>query len=86
MTAVSTDVMHPFFQWLLAMLQWLPGLDQIQFVKMRRWVFESFSLDMKKKGNVVTLGGIQKQATNGLLPEEHLSASKKMSLLRGWKT
>ncbi len=85
MTAVSTDVMHPFFQWLLAMLQWLPGLDQIQFVKMRRWVFESFSLDMKKKGNVVTLGGIQKQATNGLLPEEHLSASKKMSLLRGWK-
>lgn len=48
-------------------------------------MFESFSLDMKKKGNVVTLGGIQKQATNGLLPEEHLSASKKMSLLRGWK-
>ncbi len=85
MTAVSTEKMHPFFQWLLAVLQWLPGLDQIQFVKKKEWVFESFSLDMKKKGNVVTLGGIQKQVTNGLLPEENLSGSRKASLFRIWK-
>ena len=85
MTAVSPETMHPFFQWLLAVLQWLPGLDQIQFVKKKEWVFESFSLDMKKKGNVVTLGGTQKQITNGLLPENNLAVNRKTSLFRGWK-
>ncbi|MDZ7666877.1 MAG: hypothetical protein U5K27_16405 [Desulfotignum sp.] len=69
--------MHRFFQWILAVLQWLPGLDQIRFVKKNEWVFESFSLDMTRKGNVVTLGGIQKQVTNGLLPEEHLIRGRK---------
>lgn len=85
MTAASPDTMHPFFQWVLAVLQWLPGLDQIQFVKKKQWVFDSFSLDMKKKGNVVTLGGTQKRITNGLLPENNLSGSRKASLFRGWK-
>ncbi len=85
LTAVSIETMHPFFQWLLAVLQWLPGLDQIRFVKKQAWVFDSFSLDMTKKGNVVTLGGTQKQITNGLLPENNLSGSGKASLFRGWK-
>nr|WP_236609911.1 hypothetical protein [Desulfotignum phosphitoxidans] len=85
MTAVSTEKMHRFFQWILSVLQWLPGLDQIRFVKKKEWVFESFSLDMKKKGNVVTLGGMQKQNTNGLLPEEDLSGIRKTSLFRIWK-
>jgi hypothetical protein len=85
LTAVSFETMHPFFQWLLAVLQWLPGLDQIRFVKKQAWVFDSFSLDMTQKGNVVTLGGTQKQITNGLLPENNLSGSRKASLFRGWK-
>ncbi|MEX1314443.1 MAG: hypothetical protein AB1Z38_09705 [Desulfotignum sp.] len=85
MTAVSTEKMHRFFQFILAVLQWLPGLDQIQFVKKKAWIFESFSLDMKKKGNVVTLGGRQKKDTNHLLPEEHLSGSRKASLFKIWK-
>ncbi len=85
MTAVSTEKMHRFFQWLLAILQWLPGLDQIRFVKKKEWLFESFSLDMKKKGNVVTLGGIQKQNTNDLFPEENLHGSRKTSVFRIWK-
>jgi hypothetical protein len=85
MTAVSTEKMHRFFQWILSVLQWLPGLDQIRFVKKKEWVFDSFSLDMKKKGNVVTLGGMQKQNTNGLLPEEDLSGIRKTSLFRIWK-
>jgi hypothetical protein len=85
MTAASPDTMHPFFQWLLAVLQWLPGLDQIQFVKKKAWVFESFSLDMKKKGNVVTLGGTPKQITNGFLPEENLSGRRKIPIFRRWK-
>ncbi|MDT8378443.1 MAG: hypothetical protein RQ739_06080 [Desulfotignum sp.] len=85
MTAVSTETMHPFFQWLLAVLQWLPGLDQIRFVKKQAWVFDSFSLDMTKKGNVVTLGGVQKQNSNDFLPEKNLSTSRKTSLFRAWK-
>jgi len=85
MTAVSTEKMHRVFQWIRAVLQWLPGLDQIQFVKKKEWVFESFSLDMTKKGNVVTLGGRQKKDTNDLLPEEHLPRGRKAFLFRLWK-
>jgi hypothetical protein len=85
MTAVSTEKMHLFFQWLLAVLQWLPGLDQIRFVKKQAWVFDSFSLDMTKKGNVVTLGGMQKQNSNGFLPEDNLSGRPRIPLLRRWK-
>ena len=85
MTAVSTEKMHRFFRWILVILQWLPGLDQIQFVKKKDWVFESYSLDIKKKGNVVTLGGMQKRVRNGLLPEENLSDSRKIPLVRMWR-
>jgi hypothetical protein len=85
MTAVSTEKMYPFFRWLLAVLQWLPGLDQIRFVKKQAWVFESFSLDMKKKGNVITLGGMQKQNTNGFLPENNLPGIRKTAPLKTWK-
>ncbi|MFU8769342.1 MAG: hypothetical protein ACNA7H_06355, partial [Desulfotignum sp.] len=85
MTAVSTEKMHPFFQWLLVMLQWLPGLDQIRFVKKQAWVFDSFSLDMKKKGNVVTLGGMQKKSSNGLMPEYKLSGIQKTPPVKTWK-
>jgi hypothetical protein len=40
---------------------------------------------MKKTGNVATLGGTQKQITNGLVPEAHLSVRRKTTLLKGWK-
>jgi hypothetical protein len=85
LTAVSTERMHPFFKWILAALQWLPGLDQIRFVKKKEWVFESFSLDMKKKGNVVTLGGMPRQNRNGLLSDQDLSVKWKDMLRNSWK-
>jgi hypothetical protein len=83
MTAFSTAQMNPVFQWILAFLQWLPGLDQIRFVKKKEWVFESFVLDMKKKGNIVTLGGMQKQNRNCLGLD--LSNTKKTGIETSWK-
>ena len=85
MTAVPAERMHPFFKWLLAALQWLPGLDQIRLVQKKEWVFDSFSLDMKKKGNVVTLGGMYRQNRNGLVPDEDLPGTRKASLFKSWK-
>jgi hypothetical protein len=84
MTAFSTAHMNRVFQWMLAVLQWLPGLDQIRFVKKKEWVFESFVLDMKKKGNIVTLGGMQKRNRNGLGLD--LSKTKKTGMEKSWKT
>lgn len=83
MTALSRENMYPVFTWLLAVLQWLPGLDQIMFVKKKEWVFESFVLDMKKKGNIVTLGGIQRRIRNNL--GLALSDAEKKDIQISWK-
>jgi len=80
MTAFSKSNMHPAFKWVMSALRWLPCLDHIMIVKKREWQFESFSLDMKKEGNIVTLGGIQKENTNNLgidLPDNKKTRSKK---------
>ncbi len=83
MTAFSRENMHPFFTWTLAVLKWLPGLDQIMFVKKKEWVFESFVLDMKKKGNIVTLGGIQRRIRNGIGLD--LSSPRKKDIQKSWE-
>ena len=80
MTAFSKSNMHPAFKWVMTALRWLPGFDHIMIVKKRVWKFESFFLDMKKKGNIVTLGGIQKEITNNLgidLPDNKKTRSQK---------
>lgn len=83
MTAFSREDMHPLFTWILAVLKWLPGLDQIMFVKKKEWVFESFVLDMKKKGNIVTLGGMRRQIRNDLGFD--LSSPRKKDIRKSWK-
>ena len=84
MTAFSREDMHTLFTWMLAVLKWLPGLDQIMFVKKKEWVFESFVLDMKKKGNIVTLGGMRRQIRNDLSLD--LSDSSKKGIQKSWET
>jgi hypothetical protein len=83
MWAFSEDRLNKVLKWMLKVLRWLPGLDQIMFVKKKEWVFESFSLDMKKKGNIVTLGGIQKECKNGLALE--FQAGQKSHPQKSWK-
>ncbi len=83
MWSFSEDSLNPVLKWMLTVLRWLPGLDQIMFVKKKEWVFESFFLDMKKKGNIVTLGGIQKDCKNGLALE--LPAGQKPHTQKSWK-
>jgi hypothetical protein len=73
LTSYAVDEISSFFKWVMKMLHWVPGFGQILPVKKREWVFESFSLDMKTKGNIVTLGGMQKENRNNLsleLPDE----------------
>ena len=65
-TSFPEDEISRVFKWMMNGLKWLPGLDQIMPLKKKEWVFESFSLDMKSHGNIVTLGGIQKNNRNGL--------------------
>jgi hypothetical protein len=83
MTAFSRENMHPLFTWLLGVLKWLPGLDQIMFVKKKEWVFESFVLDMKKKGNIVTLGGIRRRIRNDIGLD--LPSRQKKDIQTSWK-
>jgi hypothetical protein len=83
MTSFSTNNIRPFSKWMMNILRWIPGLDQIMPVKKREWLIGSFSLDMKKKGNIVTLGGIQMESSNGLGLE--LQDTEKISKEKTWK-
>ena len=83
MTSFPVNEIKQVSKWMMNALRWLPGLDQIMPIKKREWIFESFSLDMKKKGNIVTLGGIQKESSNGLGLE--LPDTKKISTEKSWK-
>lgn len=47
-------------------LWWIPGFEQLLPIKKKEWVFESFSMDMKSRGNVVTLSGVHKETGNNL--------------------
>ncbi|OGR23530.1 MAG: hypothetical protein A2277_02340 [Desulfobacterales bacterium RIFOXYA12_FULL_46_15] len=64
-------------------LWWIPGFEQLLPIKKKEWVFESFSMDMKCQGNVVTLSGVHKETGNNLnleLPDsgkQNYSASVK---------
>jgi len=82
-TSFPANNIKPVFKWMMTILRYLPGLDQIMPVKKRDWVFDSFSLDMKKKGNIVTLGGIQKENSNGLGLE--LQDTEKINKEKSWK-
>ncbi|MCP3942946.1 MAG: hypothetical protein GY710_15875 [Desulfobacteraceae bacterium] len=83
MTYFPVTSVKPIFKWMMNVLWWLPGCDQIMPVKKKDWVFDSFSLDMEKKGNIVTLGGIQKETSNSLGLE--LQAAKKSMGKNSWK-
>ncbi|WP_457551759.1 hypothetical protein [Desulfobacula sp.] len=65
-TSFPVNNIKPVLKWMMNALRWLPGYDQIMHVKQREWIFDSFSLDMKSNGNIVTLPGIQKENKNGL--------------------
>ncbi|MBC2703182.1 MAG: hypothetical protein HGJ91_01440 [Desulfobacula sp.] len=84
MTSVPSNSVKPVLKWMMNILKYLPGFDQIMPLKKKEWVFESFSLDMKKKGNIVTLGGILKESRNGVgldLPD-----TEKITTEKSWKT
>ena len=83
MTSLPINEISRGAKWMMNALKWLPGLDQIIPLKKREWTRESFSLDMKSCGNIVTLGGVQKNNTNGF--EVALAAAKKPPLLTSWK-
>ncbi len=83
MTSFPVNDIKQSSRWMMNALKWLPGLDQIMPIKKKEWIFESFSLDMKKKGNIVTLGGIQKQSSNGLVLES--PDTKESSTEKSWK-
>ncbi|CCK80098.1 hypothetical protein [Desulfobacula toluolica] len=79
-TSFPINSMHPVLKWVMNILKRLPGLDQIMQVQKKEWVFEAFSMDMKQKGNIVTLGGIQKDIRNGLrldLPDSEKNITEK---------
>ncbi len=66
MTSFSLDEISPLLKWMIKKFRWLPGFEQILPIKKREWVFESFFLDMKTRGNIVTLSGLQKETKNNL--------------------
>ena len=66
MTSFSLDEISPSLKWIIKKFRWLPGFEQILPIKKREWVFESFFLDMKTRGNIVTLSGLQKETKNNL--------------------
>lgn len=75
--------MTPGLKWLMAVLKWFPGVDQRISVK-KEWVFESFSMDMEKKGNIVTLGGILTENRNNI--ELDSPQMRKTTTEKSWKT
>lgn len=81
--SIRVNSMHPVLKWVMNILKRLPGLDQIMQVQKKEWVFEAFSMDMNRKGNIVTLGGIQKDIRNGLRLD--LPDSEKNSTEKSWK-
>lgn len=83
MTSFATNEISRGAKWMMNALKWLPGLDQIISLKKKEWILTSFSLDMKGCGNIVTLGGIQKNNTNGL--GLALSTGKKNTRANSWK-
>ena len=83
MTSFPANEISRGFKWMMAALKWLPGLDQIMPLKKKEWVFESFFLDMKSRGNIITLGGIQKNNRNGLAIE--LSVAQKTIQKKSWE-
>ncbi|MFH2093075.1 MAG: hypothetical protein ABIJ31_11990 [Pseudomonadota bacterium] len=83
LTSFSENDISPMVKWMMKILRLVPGLDQIMPIKKKEWILESFSLDMKKTGNIVTLGGIQKKNSNDLTLE--LSDVQKTGKLKSWK-
>ena len=70
-TALSSNDIRPLFNRVIHVLRWMPLCNWMMPVKKREWVFESFSLDMKKKGNIVMLGGIRKESRNNFNLDLH---------------
>ncbi len=83
MTTFALNEISPILKWVIKKFSRLPGLEQILPVKTREWVFESFALDMKTLGNVVTLSGIQKEAKNNLKLD--LSEKEKQKSPASWQ-
>ncbi|MCD4742682.1 MAG: hypothetical protein K8R67_09445, partial [Desulfobacteraceae bacterium] len=59
------------------------GLNQMMPIQKKEWVYESFALNMKRKGNIVTLGGIQKEHINNLRLD--LANTEKTNTEKSWK-
>jgi len=83
MTTFALDEIAPVLKWIIKKLKWLPGFEQLLPIKTREWVFESFTLDMKTRGNVVTLSGIQRETRNHLKLD--LSEKKKQEASASWQ-
>jgi hypothetical protein len=83
LTSYAINEISPFIKWLMRTLRWMPGFDQILPVKKREWVFESFSLDMNARGNIVTLGSVQKENKNNLSLE--LPDKKRRNSQASWE-
>ncbi len=83
LTSFAINEISPFIKWIIKTLKWLPGFEQVLPVKKREWVFESFYLDMKSRGNIVTLGSLQKEGKNNIHLE--LPGREKRNTLASWK-
>lgn len=70
LTTYTFDEISVVLKWSIQKLRWIPGIEQILSVKKREWVFESFAVNMKTKGNVVTLSSPQKEIKNNLSLED----------------
>ncbi len=61
-TTVPSATAGSFVKW----LRRLPGLERLGTRKKSDWVVEEYSARMTPDGNIVTLGGIQREISNGL--------------------
>jgi len=58
----TTSLISTMVKW----LKQIPGLEQLGTIKNRDWLPEEHSANMVSTGNIVTLGGIQTESSNGL--------------------
>ncbi|MDY0375742.1 MAG: hypothetical protein RBQ72_08445 [Desulfobacterium sp.] len=61
-TTIPSETAGTLVRW----LRKIPGLERLGARKKSDWIVEEHTARMTPKGNIVTLGGIQKDITNGL--------------------
>ena len=68
-----------FFSFLAKQVRNIPGCRYFGLPSREEWVARVDSIRMAEKGNIITLGGVQKEASNGLAPEAKPTKSQQSS-------